>query len=377
MAKAKTKKVEVIESEEITLPEVYVEYPQLKKYNLADIGIAKMEQEFKDLVIKDKDDTEGYKKVNSAISVVRSKRLEVEAVRKDLKADSLNYGRIVDAEAKRIQELIEPIETRLKNEKQYIDDEIRKIEEEKAAKEKALIDGRKNDLFNMGMLYNPSGSLYYKEFVISEMEITVMNNQEFADYLEKVNAQIKADEEAKAIEEQKQEDERKRLLEESEKLEKQKKEQEEAQAKIDEANLKIKQENDRIQKEKDMAEFKIKAQKEAKDNAEKQAKADADERLRKAKEKADAEIRKIKADAEKKESDRLEQIRLDEERIAKEKAEAELAPDREKILKYVESLKFIPKPDMKSTKFKVVMNDIIGLVDKIEAYAIDKTGGKK
>jgi chromosome segregation ATPase len=45
--------------------------------------------------------------------VVKSKRVEVEKVRKELKADALEYGRKVDAEAKRITAMLQPIEDHL------------------------------------------------------------------------------------------------------------------------------------------------------------------------------------------------------------------------------------------------------------------------
>jgi len=75
---------------------------QIAKFNLPDTAIALMATAYLPLTIADVNDTEGFKAVHEARMVVKSKRVDVEKVRKELKADALEYGRKVDAEAKRI-----------------------------------------------------------------------------------------------------------------------------------------------------------------------------------------------------------------------------------------------------------------------------------
>lgn len=362
------------QTEVVTLPEIYKDYPQLQKYNVADLAIAEMDKEFSKLTISDLKDTAGYKKVSSAIAIVRSKRIEVEKVRKELKADSLNYGRIVDSEAKRIQALIEPIESKLQTEKDRIDNEKENIRLEKERKIQELIDSRKQRLFEIGMIFDISGNLYYGEdckMTISELQ--TLTQGVFIEYCKVVELRVKADQEAKAIEEAEQEKKRLELIAESERLEKLRQEQAEAQAKIVEQNRIIQAEKDRLQREKEMADYKVKTEADAKANAERLAQ----EQIRLQKEKADAEIKRLKDEADRKEQERLRAEQIAKEELEEERRQKELAPDKEKIIQYVKSLKLLPKPELKSAKMKKIMEDISTLVDKIEAFAISQTGGKK
>lgn len=365
MAK-KSEKSEVLS----TSTDLIKSYPQLQKYNVADLGIAEMEKQFSGLVIKDMKDTEGYKAVSSAISFVRTKRLQVEKTRKELKADSLNYGRIVDSEAKRIQALIEPIESRLQGEKDRIDNEKEQIRLEKERKEQELLNGRKETLFSIGFMIDLTGDMKYKDISVSMLDLQVMNDAEYTKFVSESEEKIKADKEAIAKEEAEAERKRQELIAEAERLEKLRQEQAEAQAKIDEANRKI-------QREKEIAKIKEQAEFNAKINAEKAAEAHARELLRVAQEKADAEIQRIKAEAEEKERIRIEQEQLKKERLEEEQRQRELLPDKEKIFNYIKSLKVVPKPELKSAKMKVIMNDIIKLIDKIEVFALTQIGGKK
>ncbi len=72
-----------------------------------------MRDEYMPLAIRDVNDAAGFKAVHSARMVVKSHRVQVEKVRKELKADALEYGRRVDGEAKRIVAMLKPIEDHL------------------------------------------------------------------------------------------------------------------------------------------------------------------------------------------------------------------------------------------------------------------------
>jgi chemotaxis protein histidine kinase CheA len=117
----------------------------LQRFTPTDTAIAAMAAEFMPLVIRGIDDAEGAKAVHSARMVVKSHRIQVEKVRKELKADSIEYGRRVDAEAKRIFSKLEPIESYLSEqeeahqaEKERIKNAARiKAEQEAAAKAEA------------------------------------------------------------------------------------------------------------------------------------------------------------------------------------------------------------------------------------------------
>lgn len=117
----------------------------LTKFTPTDTAIAAMRDEYMPLSIRDVNDSEGFKAVHSARMVVKNHRVQVEKVRKELKADALEYGRRVDAEAKRITAMLEPIEGHLAQQEDAYEAEKERIrnaerlrlEAEQRAKEEA------------------------------------------------------------------------------------------------------------------------------------------------------------------------------------------------------------------------------------------------
>jgi hypothetical protein len=108
-------------------PIIITELGALARFNVPDAAIAQMADEYLPLKIVDVNDAAGFKAVHEARMVVKNKRVEVEKVRKDLKADALEYGRKVDAEAKRITAMLEPIETHLTAEEEAYQAEKERI----------------------------------------------------------------------------------------------------------------------------------------------------------------------------------------------------------------------------------------------------------
>ena len=88
------------------------------------------------------DSPQGYKAVQAAIGELRSARVDVEKRRKDLKAESLEYGRRVDEVAKYLTGLIEAIEHPLKAKKAAVDEEKARIKAEKEAAERAAVEAQ-------------------------------------------------------------------------------------------------------------------------------------------------------------------------------------------------------------------------------------------
>ena len=74
---------------------------QLARFSPTDAAIAALSDEYLPLRIVDVKDVAGYKAVHQARMDVKGKRVAIEKVRKELKADALEYGRKVDAAAKR------------------------------------------------------------------------------------------------------------------------------------------------------------------------------------------------------------------------------------------------------------------------------------
>jgi len=133
---------------------------ELTKFDAVIPAIKELSSEFLPLKINGIDDTEGYEKVTKALRFMVSKRVAVEEKRKELKADSLAFGRAVDGRAKEITNMLNPIEEHLKQEKQKIDDyhEMLKIKEEE--QKKAKYDERNRRLNEVGMFLVGSNYLY-------------------------------------------------------------------------------------------------------------------------------------------------------------------------------------------------------------------------
>ena len=79
-----------------------------------DMAIAQVREEYMALTVTGPQDQDGYRSAEVALKKVVRMRTSVEKKRKELKADSVRYGKAVDGEARRIRELIEPIEEHLK-----------------------------------------------------------------------------------------------------------------------------------------------------------------------------------------------------------------------------------------------------------------------
>lgn len=86
------------------------------------------------------DTPQGYELVRLAIGDLRNARVAIEKRRKELKADSLEYGRKVDAVAKHLTEKIEAIEQPLKAAKATVDDEKARIKAEQEAAAQRVIE---------------------------------------------------------------------------------------------------------------------------------------------------------------------------------------------------------------------------------------------
>jgi hypothetical protein len=84
---------------------------------------------------------DGYETVRKGIASTRELRGRVEARRKELKEDALNWGRKVDAAAKVIIESLEASRMPLKLEKKKADDEKERKRKEAEEAEPAKIEG--------------------------------------------------------------------------------------------------------------------------------------------------------------------------------------------------------------------------------------------
>ena len=117
-----TKKEEPIMTEVVGSPLGKVSFPN------STAEILQAADRYRSLTIAGINDKVGFEAVRSARISVKNARTSVEATRKILKAESLEYGRAVDAEAKRLTALLEPIEADLEAKEKAITDEKARIQ---------------------------------------------------------------------------------------------------------------------------------------------------------------------------------------------------------------------------------------------------------
>ncbi len=110
---------------------------EIIEYGVTDAKIAELKSDFS--IVPDSSTEKGYAEIKSALKIISPYRTGVEVKRKELKASSLERGRLIDTEAKRITAAIIDIEQPFKDAKQKRDDELKDIEEAKQAEEAAHI----------------------------------------------------------------------------------------------------------------------------------------------------------------------------------------------------------------------------------------------
>jgi len=293
------------------------------------------------IVISDISQKEEMKTAGSLLREVVTYRTNADKIRKELKADSLTYGRCVQGVYNLIESNCKPIEEDLKAKRDY----AKRIKEEALKK---VVEYRKNELIKIGV----NSDLYNLE---------QMTNDEFETLLETTIEQKKIAEELKKKEE-------------AERIAKEKAEAEEREQ--------IRIENEKLRQEQEKAEAERK-----RIEAERQAELNRIEAERKAEQqKADAERKALEAklEAERIERERLEKekreenAKIERERLQKEIAEAEakrkaeMAPDRDKLKEYVLNLQKVVKPELKDEKAKDLLNKInqnLGmLIEKINEH---------
>lgn len=140
---------------------------ELQKFDITDAVIESMKDQFLPMKINGIEDDNGYRQVNKARLFVKNKRVEIEKRRKELKADSLEYGRRIDAQAKYLTELIAPIELHLEKEQDAVDKERERTKIRKARE--AALPERINKLAELGVF-------------ITDEELMVMDDLEFNRY---------------------------------------------------------------------------------------------------------------------------------------------------------------------------------------------------
>lgn len=203
--------------------------------------IEQMKAEFLPLTINGLEDKKGYQQVADALRFVVSRRTNIEAKRKELKADSLKFGRAVDAKAAEITRLLEPIEDHLRKQKETVDNEKKRIEQEKEAAKQRRIEERMARLSRLGC-YQYMGTIVRvnklnadaQEDVTPVVNVEILSDEDFNKVVQEVEQKVaeeKAEQDRKDAERQAelklQQEQAEALRKEQEALEQQKREIEE------------------------------------------------------------------------------------------------------------------------------------------------------
>lgn len=169
---------------------------ELSKYDSVIPKVEELKAEYMSLTIQSIEDKDGYQRVKDGIRFMVMKRNEIEEKRKQLKADSLAFGRAVDSRAREITSLITPIEEYLKDQKAKIDEQLEQIKMQEELKRQAKIKERHNALLQSGM------SLVGNEYIWNDrndatnmlsfatVNLETLSDEEFQIYVEEATIQI-------------------------------------------------------------------------------------------------------------------------------------------------------------------------------------------
>ncbi len=309
-----------------------MENQEIIEYGVTDAKIAELKQDFS--IVPDASTEKGYAEIKSALKIISPYRTGIEAKRKELKADSLARGRLIDAEAKRITAAIVGIEQPFKDEKQSRDNELKAIEEAKQAEEAAhiaAIEQKLSDIVSLvdGLLGADSSAIQARIDIANE---TVINNVEFEELIDDAKAAMLISKDAL----QTAFNERVIFEEQQEKQAKQQREMEEKQAELDakqavidqkEAEQKQKEREESLQKEAaerakieaeekaqaeiDAANQREREQKEATERAQREA-AETEARVKR---EAEAEKQRELEEAEKREANKKHKAKVNNEAV--------------------------------------------------------------
>lgn len=321
---------------------------------------ADWENKAKMLVVTNEKQTTEMKMAREGRLFLKQKRVDVEKTRKQLKEASLREGQTIDAIAKILTNLIVPIENDLEQKEKF-------AEIQEAKRKEILKSEREQELAP------------YSEFVPYGLDLGSMGEDDYlkvvkfakAQLQEKLDAEKKIEEE-RIAKEKADAEERQRMILENERLKKEAEEKErllEIERKEAAAKLKAEQERaekerlaieeaNRIEREKQEAMLKAEQEKARKEREL------AEESSRKAAEEKAKILAQIKA---KEEAD--EKARKEKELLLKQ---AELAPDKTKLMVFAKQIDDISYPNVTSEDAIKISTDVKLLLAKVSLFIRNK-----
>jgi hypothetical protein len=160
---------------------------EIAKFDLTAAAVKKLELEFMPLMVRSLEDEDGYAEVKEALRFMVGKRNEIEDKRKELKADSLKFGRAVDEEAKRLTLMLSPIEAHLKEQKDKVDIEKKRVALEQEALRQRVIMHRHQMLIDAGMVllgdtYVFNNPIDLEQTTLHSLNVETMEDNDFNEF---------------------------------------------------------------------------------------------------------------------------------------------------------------------------------------------------
>jgi hypothetical protein len=117
-------------------------FEELIKYNVSEAVIQGLKDKYLHVKVASFDDKENYEIAKRGHIEIKSLKAQIETRRKELKEDSLKFGRMVDSKAKQVVAPLIEIEDHLVAQRNVIDEEIKRRKEEAEKAQQKMIEER-------------------------------------------------------------------------------------------------------------------------------------------------------------------------------------------------------------------------------------------
>lgn len=314
-------------------------------YGIADQKIDDWAGMYLPLTTNGVDDKDAFETVHNARMTVKNARVDIEKTRKALKADALEYGKVVDAEAKRLTAKLEKIETHLESQEKLVTDERERLRIEREAKARAATQARVDALGDVGR---------FVPFAMCEAMTEAEYQAELAKATEAYNT-------AKAERERKEAEEAAARKAEAEKLAAERAELEKLRAEQQAEANRLAAERRKLEEAEASEAKRVAAEKAAKEHAEnlERIRVETEARVnRETEERLAREAEAARIKAEKAEARRLKALAL--------------RPDKEKLLAFAEQIESLDVPELseQSAQHWFAARDVMfKAVEKLRAIA--------
>ncbi len=207
--------VEVIEELSIEQKAELLVIDSLTKAEITKAAIEQYKKEYMALEIKSLDDKEAITQVSTARKLMKSKRSQVDNMRKSLNADALLHQKKVNATATQIIEEIREIEQHLIDQEAWVEKEQQRIAAEIKQKAEEALKYRIKKLVDAGLVFD--GEVYaLGKINQSQQQIGAMDGESYDLFLERV---VETKQALDKIAEEEAEAERQRIAAENKKAE--------------------------------------------------------------------------------------------------------------------------------------------------------------